>query len=162
MAERKYNIKKTYLNKDNYTKVIDNRFTQLAPPTPEPVVAPTVDNFFQLYNDLFFDIPKEGEINSHQFLINQSTEYTQGEITSEEVEALIAEIDNLREQLLEANEQILELTKKQIPDIPEIDTDDIFKSATTTPPGGLSTGGGSSMGGGAVSGGGGGGGGGGY
>ena len=113
MAEERYNIKKTKLNKQNYPKIIDNRFTQLAPPIPEPVVEPTVDNFFELYNDLFYDIPKTGETNSHQFLINQSTEYAGGGL-SEEIEALISEIDNLREQLLEANEKILELTEQNV------------------------------------------------
>ena len=72
-----------------------------------------VDNFFELYNDLFYDIPKEGENDSHQFLIAQSTEYA-GVGNSEEIEALITEIDNLRAQLLEANEKILELTEQNV------------------------------------------------
>ena len=133
--EKKYNIGKTYLNKQNYPKIIDNSFTQLAPPTPEPVIAPTVDNFFQLYNTLFYDIPKEGENNSHQFLINQSSEYIGNAATSEEIEALIAEIDNLRQQLLDANERNLELTQQQIPDIEGIGDEVIptINTSTTSP-----------------------------
>ena len=113
MAEERYNIKKSKLNKQNYPKIIDTKFTQLNPPVPEPVVLPTVDNFFELYNDLFYDIPKTGETNSHQFLIVQSTEYA-GRGDSEEIEALISEIDSLRSQLLEANEKILELTEQNV------------------------------------------------
>lgn len=112
--QEKYNIGKTNLNKENYTKVIDNSFTQLVPPPSEPVVEPTVDNFFQLYNDLFYDIPKEGEINSHQYLIEQSSEYIGNPALSEEFLALVEEVNTLRTQLLEANQQILELESQNI------------------------------------------------
>ena len=133
MAKERYNIKKSKLNKQNYPKIIDTQFTQLNPPTPEPVVEPTVDNFFELYNDLFYDIPKEGETDSHQFLIAQSTEYA-GIGNSEEIEALITEIDNLRAQLLEANEKILELTEQNVAST-QIEIDSALSRTNTNIPG---------------------------
>jgi len=112
--KEKYNIGKTNLNKEKYSKVINNSFTQLIPPPPDPVVEPTIDNFFELYNDLFYDIPKEGDINSHQYLIVQSSEYIGNPVLTEEFLALVEEVNNLRSQLLEANQQILELQTQNI------------------------------------------------
>lgn len=112
--KEKYNIGKTNLNKEKYTKVIDNSFTELIPPPPPPVVEPTVDNFFQLYNELFYDIPKEGDINSHQYLIIQSTEYVGNIALTEEFLALVEEVNNLRSQLLEANQKIIDLQTQSI------------------------------------------------
>lgn len=109
MANEKFNIKKTVLNKENYKKVIDNSFNELIPPPEEVVVVPTVEDFFTLYNELFFDIPKNGE-NSHETIVNRSSEYIGEAQISEEIEALVDEINLLREELNEANENIRALT----------------------------------------------------
>jgi hypothetical protein len=109
MKEERFNIAKTSYPKSQYTKVIDNSFTQLVTIPEVPPAPPTVDAFFELYNELFFDIPKEGEINSHTFLIEQSSEYLGKDPLSEEFGALLEEVNSLRQQLLEANQEILEL-----------------------------------------------------
>ena len=58
----------------------------------------TVGDFFTIYQTLFYQIPKLGDVNSHEFLIKESTEYTQFVAQQEEIDALLAEIDELRAQ----------------------------------------------------------------
>ncbi len=66
----------------------------------------TVGDFFTIYNNLFYQIPKgttpDGpQVNTHQFLIERSTEYTQFIAQQDEIEALTQEITDLRAQNLE-------------------------------------------------------------
>jgi len=85
----------------------------LPPPPPEETVFTiTIEQFFQAYNDLFFDIPKIG-INSHNTLIQQSTEYVGSEQRDSELEALIQEVNDLRAQLLEAQQEIIQTQQAQ-------------------------------------------------
>ena len=76
MNTTKINLNRVVFNKLKYEKTIDTSFTELKPPTPEvdEVDTLTVEQFFQAYNNLFFEIPKTG-INSHNELIQTSTEY---------------------------------------------------------------------------------------
>ena len=108
--QTKVNLNKEVYNKEQYEQVIDTSFTQLVDPliaNAEPTL-PTVEEFFQDYNDLFFEIPKTGD-NSHETLIVQSTEYINYSPISEELQALTEEITSLREQLLEARQQLADL-----------------------------------------------------
>jgi len=113
MNSKNFDLQKTSYAKSTYTQVIDNSFTQLVPPPPEVVVEPTVDEFFVLYNDLFYDIPKSGEINSHEFIVQKSLEYLGKDPLSEEFKALLEEVNTLRQQLLDANKEIIELKTQQ-------------------------------------------------
>jgi hypothetical protein len=107
-SELKLN-KKLY-NKSAYLNTIDTQFTELVPPPP-PVVEPvSVDEFFVLYNDLFYEIPKEGEVNSHQYLIKTSVEYVDSQSTSNDIQALLNEITTLREENLVLQQSIVDLT----------------------------------------------------
>jgi hypothetical protein len=49
----------------------------------------TQADFFTLYDKFFFDIPKEGETNSHTYLITESTEYVGFQQNQEEIQALL-------------------------------------------------------------------------
>jgi hypothetical protein len=116
------NIKfnKIVYNKENYQKIIDTSFTQLGVSTIEEQLSnqPTTEEFFQLYNDLFYIIPETGQINSHEYLIKTSSEYIQFQPNNEEIEALQAEITQLRTELLDAQKQIIELqTGTNLPNI---------------------------------------------
>ena len=102
--------------KDQYVKVIKPAFTQLTvgptgqtPGTVDTPLLPTISEFFQNYQDLFFQIPKEGETDSHQFLINQSSEYVQGQAVNQQILALTQEITNLRQENLELQQQLLSI-----------------------------------------------------
>ena len=100
-------------NRKQFDDTIDTSFSQLGIPveadrsTFDPSLA-TVGDFFTIYQSLFYSIPKEGSINSHQFLIDQSTEYTQYVAQQAEIDELLEEINELRAQNLElVNDVIL-------------------------------------------------------
>ena len=96
------NLRKEAFNKKQFYDTIDTSFNELGVTTKEvstfdPSLA-TVGDLFTIYNTLFYQIPKEGDINSHEFLILESTKYTQFVAQQEEIDALLAEIDDLRTQ----------------------------------------------------------------
>jgi len=105
------NLNKTVYNKGQYDKVINTSFTQLGVPTPQEQIAsqPTVDDFFTMYNNLFYDIPELGETNSHEYLIQKSSDYINYVPNLEEIIALQNEIAQLRVELLDSQKQISEL-----------------------------------------------------
>lgn len=101
------NLNKQVFSKTQYPRVIDTTFTQLVP-TPTGSIATedvTVDEFFILYDDLFFDIPQTGN-NSHETLITTSTEYIGYEPLNKELIALQQEITNLRLDLIQARQDL--------------------------------------------------------
>lgn len=105
MAE--INLQKTIYPK-NFNKVVNQNFSQLIKPTlPTITEAPTVAEFFILYDELFYQIPKQGDVNSHQQLVDKSSDYLG--ISPTDVDGLLAEITVLRQQLIDANQQINEL-----------------------------------------------------
>ena len=115
--EKKVNLNKDVFGKNQYEKVIDTSFSQLIEPDSVIVTEqlPTVDEFFEDYNTLFFQIPKTGE-NSHEELIIKSTDYIGFQPLNDEIEALTEEITSLRTQLLEANQRLVDLTENDRPD----------------------------------------------
>ena len=96
------NLTRNSFSKTQYPKVIDTEFSQLTPQNTEPVAIQnvSVDEFFVLYNKLFFDIPQRGN-NTHETLITTSTEYIGYNPLTTELEALQQEITQLRRQLLD-------------------------------------------------------------
>jgi hypothetical protein len=71
---------------------------------PNNSICLTVEQFFEEYDQLFFDIPVTGEINSHTYLVNRSQQYIGGSVIDAEKQALIEEINSLRQQLLDLNQ----------------------------------------------------------
>lgn len=106
-------IKRNVFSKQTYPKVIDTTFKELISITEDDSQFKTVQYFFQLYDDLFYEIPPTGEVSSHEFLINKSSEFVGIEARSADVDALIEEINELRGQLLEANQNIIEASGAQ-------------------------------------------------
>jgi cell division protein FtsL len=105
------NFNKQVYDKNQYTKVIDTSFKQLGVQTiQEQITAqPNTNEFFAMYNDLFYNIPELGETNSHEYLIKTSSEYIGLQANQEEITALQAEIAQLRTDLLDAQKQVIEL-----------------------------------------------------
>ena len=72
----------------------------------------SVDDFFELYDQVFYQIPTEGESNSHQYILQREADYLGVSISQDDVQALLDEITSLRQQVLDAQTTINELTKK--------------------------------------------------
>jgi hypothetical protein len=114
-----YPLNRIVFNKDTYERVIDTSFSQVTPPAPPVEDTMSVEEFFNLYNTIFYDIPVEGNINSHTNLVKTSGDYIGTEAISEDVQLLLDEITSLRQQLLAANQQIL-LAKVPTGSIPSV------------------------------------------
>ena len=142
------NFNKTVFNKAQYIKTIDTAFSELGVTTVQEQLdtQPTVEEFFSLYNQLFYEIPEFGEINSHEFLIQQSSEYINFEANQETIDKLQEEISILREELLDSQKQIVELETGE--SLEEDLTDSISSIISTSTGGGTSSGGTSGGGGG--------------
>lgn len=104
-----FTLDKTLYNKRDYNIFIDTSFTELVPLQEELPSSLTVSDFFALYNTLFFDIPKNGETNSHEYLIQQSSEYLGRGFIETDIQPLIDEITFLRQELLETKQQLTSL-----------------------------------------------------
>ena len=114
MAEN-INLNKEVFNKRDYKKTINTSFTQLGVKTIQEQIdeQPTVQEFFNMYNTLFYQINEVGDTNSHEYLVKTSSEYIGFEENNELIEALQEEIAQLREELLE-NQQTLAETLSSI------------------------------------------------
>lgn len=102
-------IKRKVFNKGEFNETVDTEFTQLVS-EPDPsffdINLATQSDFWILYDKFFYLIPKEGEINSHLYLVETSGEYIDYRQNQEEIDALLAEIAELREENLEVRKQI--------------------------------------------------------
>jgi len=105
-----FNSPNTY-DKNSYTKLINTSFNQLGvKPIQEQInQQPTVNEFFNMYNEMFYQIPELGSTNSHEYLIKKSSEYINFETNQEEIIALQNEIAQLRTDLLDSQKQVIEL-----------------------------------------------------
>ena len=74
----KLNLSKKVYAKNQYEKVINTNFSQIATsPTATTIVPPliSVEEFFQNYSDIFFDIPKFGDTpETVKYKLNQLDE----------------------------------------------------------------------------------------
>jgi hypothetical protein len=93
------NLRKQVYPKSEVNNVIDTNFTEFTLPNIQTVVTTSVEEFFTQYQTLFYQIPKFGATNSHEYLIKTSGEYIGLTIpTSDTIQALIDEINQLRQE----------------------------------------------------------------
>jgi len=123
-------IKKVY-SKTEYPKIIDINFNELGNISiNEQLEAEvSVEEFFQLYTKLFYEIPSYGGVRSHEYLITTSAEYIDFEPNNDIIEALQREITQLRKELLQSQIDKAEaLTGESLGlDINNIDNEDALK-----------------------------------
>jgi hypothetical protein len=103
-------IERTVFDKNTFGKVINTRFSQFLTDAEEvetPVF--TIDDFFNLYEQLFYQIPKEGDANSHRYILEKEAEYLGVVINQDDIQALLDEITSLRQQLLDTQTSLSEL-----------------------------------------------------
>jgi hypothetical protein len=107
MAE-KVNLVKQAVNAKEYNQVVDSSFKYFVTASTQPTTE-TVDELFRLYNNLYLQIPVYGSTNSHEYIVKQSSKVYQVD-NSADLAPLTAEIADLRQRLLEANEEIQQLS----------------------------------------------------
>jgi hypothetical protein len=98
---------------NTYKKAINSSFTELIPPpvvsnTPQTI---TVQQFFDYYNQIFYTIPAKGLNESHEYLVKTSQEYIGGAVLDSEKQALIEEINTLRQQILDLSNTYININK---------------------------------------------------
>ena len=108
-------LTKTVYSKVDYPRIIDTNFTQLINQQEETQSPPevSIEEFFTNYREIFFNIPKLGESNSHEYLVKTSGDYISDELVDPTIQALLEEINNLRQENLELNQTIVDLTNQQ-------------------------------------------------
>ena len=104
-------IEKQVFDKSAFGKVIDTQFSQLLNNVDEETPVFTIEDFFQLYEDLFYQIPKEGDTNSHRYILEREAEYLGVIISQDDIQALLDEITNLRQQVLDTQTALDEISK---------------------------------------------------
>jgi hypothetical protein len=104
-------IEKQVFDKVAYGKVINTQFSQLLNNVSEETPVFTIEDFFQLYEQLFYQIPKEGDTNSHRYIIEKEADYLGIIINQDDIQALLEEITTLRQQVLDTQSAIDEISK---------------------------------------------------
>lgn len=108
-------IQLTTYNRNQFDNAVNTEFTQFgdtkSTPKEEVDEGTTLNQFFNDYDSIFLQIPKQGETNSHQYLANRSGEYAGGEDINAEIEALTAEVTQLREDNIALQQQIIQLAE---------------------------------------------------
>jgi len=104
-------IEKQVFDKNAFGKVIDTQFSQLLNNVSEETPVFTLEDFFQLYEQLFYQIPKEGDIDSHRFILEKEADYLGVIINEEDIQALLDEITSLRQQVLDTQTALSDISK---------------------------------------------------
>ena len=102
-------LTKQLFEKKAFDATVNTTFTELTSSVQVTTGSslPSIDEFFDNYQALFYNIPKFGDINSHQYLIFTSQEYIGSEISGNEViNSLIEEINDLRQENLELQQEL--------------------------------------------------------
>lgn len=100
-------VKKTVYSKDDFEKAVDRSFTSFVEDTIEED-RDTVEELFRLYEKLYYEIPIEGSLNSHEYIVKKSSILANIEKDLSDIQPLLDEITQLREQLLLANQLLIE------------------------------------------------------
>lgn len=105
--DKNIEIKKTVFDNTKFSKVVDRNFnTFVLPPVN---IQDEVADFFRLYEDLFYVIDILGDTDSHQYIVKKSSELLNFDAVTQDIQPLLDEIAQLREQNLALNQQILTL-----------------------------------------------------
>jgi hypothetical protein len=101
-------IRKTVFNATEFNKVVNTSFNTFVQPTPAEDLD-TPEELFRLYEKLYYTIDVTGTVNSHEYLVQKSSELLNFDTVTENIKPLLEEIAQLREQNLALNQQILTL-----------------------------------------------------
>jgi hypothetical protein len=104
-------VVKTVFNTDKFNKVVDTSFKTFTQPVPEEDTD-TPEELFRLYEKLYYTIDVTGETNSHEYLIKKSSELVTFDRVTEDIQPLLDEIAQLRDQNLALNQQLIDLEER--------------------------------------------------
>ena len=109
------NLTKQVFDKNKFKETIDVTFTQLGIQNqPDPsffdVSLATLEDFWILYDQFFFDIPKDGDTNSHAYLARTSGDYANFEFIQEQIQELLDEIAEIRTENVDLRIENINLT----------------------------------------------------
>ena len=104
-------IQKTVFSTVEFNKVVNNTFSTFTQPVPEEDLD-TPEELFRLYEKLYYVIDVTGDTNSHEYLVKKSSELLTFDTVTEEIQPLLDEIAQLRQDNLALNQQILTLETK--------------------------------------------------
>jgi hypothetical protein len=101
-------IQKTIYGLESFNNTINTNFTQLVqdPKIPVVTIDKSINEFFQDYDSLFYEIPLSGSDQSHLGLSTRSLEYL-----GLSLDDLRNEINFLREENINLKNQILQSSK---------------------------------------------------
>lgn len=111
----KIDLNRKVYDKNSYDKIIDTKFKEFGVTSIIKDLSDTIsiDDFFDNYNSIFYQIPKIGNSNSHEYLAKTSGDYVNFDQTNEQIMALQKEISILRQENLNQSIEILELKTGQ-------------------------------------------------
>jgi len=99
-------VQKTVFSTTEFNKVVNTTFSTYTQPITGSSLYST-DEFFRMYDNLYYVINVTGPTNSHEYLVKKSSELLHFDATTQNIQPLLDEIAQLRGQLLSANQQIL-------------------------------------------------------
>ena len=112
-------MEKTKLNRQVFDKskfgnTVDTSFSELGNTNqPDPSFFGSslagIEDFFTIYENIFYEIPKNGDVNTHEYLVKKSSEYIGFQQNQTDIQALLDEIADLREQNLELRQENTDL-----------------------------------------------------
>jgi hypothetical protein len=130
-------LNRQVFDKKKFNETVDTSFTQLVT-QPDPTFfdlnLATVEDFFTLYEKFFFQIPKEGEVNSHTYLIKESSDYVGFQANSEDIQALLDEIAALRQENLSLRQEQISIVQSIDPKFrpqPALGVETVFNATQT-------------------------------
>ena len=111
MANQELKLNKAVFGKVSYPQIVDTEFKELVQPDEIITIdeSLTIPEFFAEYDKLFFEIPQKGA-GSHDEIIKRSAAYIGVTGQSEQIQALLDEINELRAQLLSSQQEIVNLS----------------------------------------------------
>ena len=124
MSERLIKIDKSTISNEIAEKSINRAFSELIP--KQELVS--IDQFFDYYNQLFYNIPRNGTL-SHKTLIDQSKDYYGNYLDPRDQQIL-----DLNAEIAALNQQLLNLETSQLDvSLPEEKTIKIFLKSSGIP-----------------------------
>ena len=101
-------VPKVYKRKD-VQSVLDRAFREFGQIEEEQDSKTSIEQFFRSYEDLYYLIPATGSVNSHQYLVEKSSELYTPEQAAVNIQPLLDEITLLRSQSVSDQQTIISL-----------------------------------------------------